>query len=263
MSSSWSSSNYQTHASFVPKLGSIILGMLDAQSDEKILDFGCGDGVLTIELAKQCKSVVGIDASSNMIDKAKAITPPDTNIDYHVVDGHDLAEWYDAASDLTPFDAVFSNATLHWLKRDPIKVIQGIHHVLKPGGRFVAEFGGFMNCGEIHTALITALNRRGFNGQSLSPWYFPSPDAYKTHLENNGFQVKSIDLVPRMTELDTDVGGWLRTFGFCFLQVLPSDKDREEVISEVMEHLRPSYQREDGKWFVMYVRLRVIAFKTA
>lgn len=111
MSSPWSSSNYQTHASFVPKLGSIILGMLDAQSDEKILDFGCGDGVLTIELAKQCKSVVGIDASSNMIDKAKAITPPDTNIDYHVVDGHDLAEWYDAASDLTPFDAVFSNAS--------------------------------------------------------------------------------------------------------------------------------------------------------
>lgn len=120
-----------------------------------------------------------------------------------------------------------------------------------------------MHVSEIHTALITALNRRGFNGQCLSPWYFPSPDAYKTHLENNGFQVKSIDLVPRMTELDTDVGGWLRTFGFCFLQVLPSDKDREEVISEVMEHLRPSYQREDGKWFVMYVRLRVIAFKTA
>lgn len=111
MSSSWSSSNYNTHASFVPRLGSIILGMLDAQSDEKILDFGCGDGVLTLKLAEQCKSVVGIDASSNMIDKAKAIAPPDTNIDYHVVDGHDVAEWFDAAPDLAAFDAVFSNAS--------------------------------------------------------------------------------------------------------------------------------------------------------
>ncbi|KAI8145926.1 S-adenosyl-L-methionine-dependent methyltransferase [Fennellomyces sp. T-0311] len=256
MSDPWSASNYDTHASFVPKLGNIILGKLDAKPTERILDFGCGDGVLTQELAKQCQTVVGIDASTDMIAKAKQSTQ---GIEYHVVDGHYLGQWFDKENQ-EPFDAVFSSATLHWLK-EPVKAIRGIHQVLKPAGRFVAEFGGYMNCGEVHTALITALNKRGFNGKALSPWYFPSPQEYAKLLESNGFKVESIELVPRPTELNTDVAGWLKTFGFAFLEPLKSDEERQEVLAEITEHLRPAYQREDGKWFIMYVRLRVVAHK--
>ncbi|KAI7857570.1 S-adenosyl-L-methionine-dependent methyltransferase [Circinella umbellata] len=253
----WSASNYDTHASFVPKLGNIILNKLDAKPSERILDFGCGDGVLTEQLAKKCHTVVGIDASADMINKAKSL---ESGIAYHVVDGHYLNTWFDQQEKQEHFDAVFSNATLHWLK-EPVKAIQGIHHVLKPNGRFVAEMGGFMNCGEVHTGLITALNRRGYDGKALSPWYFPSEIEYAKLLEENGFNVDSVELVPRMTQLNTDVAGWLTTFGFSFLQALKTEEERQEVISEIMEHLRPGYQREDGKWFIMYVRLRVIAHK--
>ncbi|KAI9245297.1 S-adenosyl-L-methionine-dependent methyltransferase, partial [Sporodiniella umbellata] len=173
----WSSNNYSKHASFVPKLGFTILDILNPQQDEHILDFGCGDGVLTAELARQCKTVVGIDASEQMILKALR----HDNIAYFVVDGHEADKWFEETRQ-APFDAVFSNATLHWLKRDPAKVIRSIHHTLKPSGRFVAEFGGFMNCADVQNALINALNKRHLDGQSYSPWFFPSTDTYKNLL---------------------------------------------------------------------------------
>lgn len=140
----WSPNNYEKHASFVPKLGSIILNLLDAQTSEHVLDFGCGDGVLTKELAKQCKAVTGIDASDAMIQRAKEQYKAE-NINYYTVNGYDLDTWFDSQH-LQPFDAVFSSATMHWLNKDPVKAIRNIHHVLKPNGRFVAEFGGYMNC---------------------------------------------------------------------------------------------------------------------
>ncbi|KAI9022245.1 S-adenosyl-L-methionine-dependent methyltransferase [Phycomyces nitens] len=253
----WSSDLYSTNASFVPKLGAIILNMLDPKPTEHILDLGCGDGILTASLGDKCASVVGVDYSSDMINRAVRDNKHD-NIRYDVVDGHYLSEWFDQ-SNQSAFDAVFSNAALHWLK-EPVKVIHGMHHVLKPKGRIVLEFGGFMNVGEIHTALITALNRRGFNGQSLSPWFFPSAEYYSELLQQNGFEVASCTPVPRITELDTDIKGWLNTFGFTFFEVLTA-QEKDKVIDEVVEHLRPGYQREDGRWCVMYVRLRVIAYK--
>lgn len=141
---SWSPKNYDRHASFVPKLGNVILDMLDAQSTEDILDFGCGDGVLTRVLAARAQKVTGIDASARLIEQAKQEKSP--NVTYHLVNGYDLDTWFE--NNKKPFfDAVFSNATLHWLKEGPIKAIRNIHHVLKPQGRFVAEFGGFMNIG--------------------------------------------------------------------------------------------------------------------
>ncbi|KAG1149052.1 hypothetical protein G6F37_001549 [Rhizopus arrhizus] len=179
---------------------------------------------------------------------------------YFVIDGHDADVWFDKTQQ-TPFDAVFSNATLHWLSRDPVKAIKSIHHTLKPGGRFVAEFGGFMNCAEIHTALIAALNKRGLDGQSYSPWFFPSAEQYSRMLTENGFQVRSVELVPRLTELNTDITGWIETFGFAFLEALNSDAEREEAVKEIQEYLKLAHQREDGKWFIFYNRLRVVAIK--
>lgn len=114
---------------------------------------------------------------------------------------------------------------------------------------------------EIKTALVHALNKRGIDGNAASPWFFPSAEHYSKLLVENGFQVKEAELVPRITELNTDIKGWISTFGFAFLEHLANDEERNQVAQEVQEYLQPSYQREDGKWFVMYVRLRVIAIK--
>lgn len=141
----WSATKYAQHASFVPKLGNVILDMLDPKETEHILDFGCGDGVLTKKLAQGCKSVVGIDASRKMITGAQQ--DKSENTEYYTVDGYDLDTWFNQTQHGRTFDAVFSSATLHWLKRDPVKAIRNIRHVLKENGRFVAEFGGFMNVG--------------------------------------------------------------------------------------------------------------------
>lgn len=142
----WSASNYVKHASFVPKLGNIILSMLDPQPTEHILDFGCGDGVLSKELAACSKSVIGIDASADMIASANQQQDKPENIEYFMVDGYMLDTWFDDTQAGKRFDAVFSSATLHWLK-SPVWAIKNIHYVLKDNGRFVAEFGGFMNIG--------------------------------------------------------------------------------------------------------------------
>ncbi|CAO3697877.1 hypothetical protein G6F70_007753 [Rhizopus microsporus] len=252
----WSSNKYVKHAAFVPRLGSVILDVLDPQPHEHILDFGCGNGILTRELAGRCKSVVGIDASKAMIDGAPSVK----NVEYFVVDGHDADKWFDETGQ-SPFDAVFSSATLHWLKRDPVKAIKSIHHTLKPGGRLVAELGGFMNCASVHTALIAALNVRGIDGAAYSPWFFPSPEYYSQLLTDNGFKVLNAELIPRPTELETDVAGWIETFGFNFLNALDSDSERKKMVAEIQEYLRPAHQREDGKWFLLYTRLRVVAVK--
>lgn len=154
----WSPNNYDKHASFVPKLGSIILDMLNPQSSEHVLDFGCGDGVLTQQLATRCKHVTGIDASDSMIQRAKqSYSSP--NINYYTVNGYDLDTWFDAQEQVKHVDAVFSSATMHWLNKDPVKAIRNIHHVLKPNGRFVVEMGGYMNCAgnELHVTVDSIL----------------------------------------------------------------------------------------------------------
>ncbi|KAI8329476.1 S-adenosyl-L-methionine-dependent methyltransferase [Chlamydoabsidia padenii] len=256
----WSADDYNTNAAFVPVLGATILELLNAQPHERILDLGCGSGELTNDLAGQCAEVVGIDASASMIKKANQIRQHD-NATYYVVDGQKVSSWL-TRDQIPPFDAVFSNAALHWMKDDPVGVIKGMHNALKPQGRVVVEFGGFMNVGGLHSALIQALDRRGLNGKSYSPWFFPSDEHYKHLLEQNGFKVQSIALVPRPTRLTTDIEGWIRTFGFTFLEALPTDEDREEAINEIVENLRPAYQREDGSWYLMYNRLRAVAIKT-
>ena len=159
------------------------------------------------------------------------------------------------------FDAVFSNAVLHWIKRaDPM--IAAVYRSLRPGGRFVAECGGHGCVQKIRMALVEALDRRGIDGEAHVPWYFPTPDDYATRLERAGFRVDSIALIPRPTPLPGDIIDWLETFAQSFLQGLPG-ATRADYLQEVRAVLEPLLRDSTGTWVADYVRLRFAATKVA
>jgi trans-aconitate methyltransferase len=191
--------------------------------------------------------VVGIDASAAQVEAARTL-----GLDARVMD----AETLPFAEE---FDAVFSNAVLHWITR-PDPMLAAVHRSLKPGGRFVAECGGFGCVDTIRTALVAAMNRRGIDGEALVPWYFPTPDDYATRLERAGFRVDSIALIPRPTPLPGDIIGWLETFALSFLQALPEEA-RTGYLQEVRDALEPRLRDSTGTWIADYVRLRFAATK--
>src|SRR6202051_1880557 len=203
----WDPASYAQNARFVSDLGSPVVDLLAPKPGERILDLGCGDGVLTKKLADLGCEVVAVDSSLPQIEAARKL-----GVNASVISGEDLL--YNEE-----FDAVFSNAVLHWIKRaDPM--IAGVHRSLKPGGRFVAECGGHGCVHKIRTALVQALERRGLDGEARVPWYYPTPGDYATRLERAGFRVDSIALIPRPTPLPGDIIGWLETFAHSFLQGL-------------------------------------------
>jgi len=191
MAQTWDPASYEKNARFVSDLGSPVLELLAPKPGQRILDLGCGDGVLTKKIADLGCDVVGIDSSAAFIASARA-----RGLDAHLIDAVALP-FHDE------FDAVFSNAVLHWIKRAD-EMIAGVHRALRPGGRFVAECGGFGCVDKIRRALVTALDNRGIDGESRVPWYYPTPGDYATRLERAGFRVDSIALIPRPTPLPGD-----------------------------------------------------------
>ena len=243
----WDPDRYARNARFVADLGAPVVDLLAPRAGERILDLGCGDGVLTAKLASLGCHVIGVDASAQQIDAARKL-----GLDSRVMNGEAL----DFDSE---FDAVFSNAALHWM-RDPAKVIAGVNRALRPHGRFVAELGGYGCVAKIKKALVEALNRRGMDGEAASPWYFPTVADYSQHLTSAGFVVNYIALIPRPTPLPGDVTGWLETFAESFTSTL-SPADRPSYIAEVREALRPELCDAEGKWTADYIRLRFAANK--
>jgi trans-aconitate methyltransferase len=243
----WKADRYAEHAHFVPTLGQAVLDLLNPQAAEHILDLGCGDGVLSEKIKAAGATVLGVDASADMIAAAKH-----RGIDARVMDGFNLA--FSAE-----FDAVFSNAALHWMKRDPEAVIAGVRRALKPGGRFAGEMGGHGNVAAITVAMFAVLERRGVaNAATNSPWYYPTVDDYRSKLEHAGFVVEYIELIPRPTALPTDMGGWLKTFAMPLIRLLPA-ADQGATLDEVVELLRPALCDEKGRWTADYMRLRFLA----
>lgn len=242
---SWHPDRYARHARFVSDLGAPVLALLAPQPGERILDLGCGDGALTEKIRAEGAEVVAVDASPEQVAGARA-----RGLDARVVRGEALE--FDQA-----FDAVFSNAALHWMK-DADAVLEGVARALKPEGRFVGEFGGGDNVARLRRALIGALDRRGHDGDAADPWYFPDEAEYEAKLAAAGFTVESIELIPRWTPLPGDIEGWLETFGGAFLSHLQQEQ-RAEAMAEVREALREELQDEEGRWHVDYVRLRFAA----
>jgi trans-aconitate methyltransferase len=169
-----------------------------------------------------------------------------------------LADVFDLSFE-AEFDAAFSNAALHWMKLDPDAVLRGVRRSLKPGGRFAGEFGGHGNVAAITVALLAVLNRHSIqDAASLNPWYFPTADEYREKLENAGFRVDSIELIPRPVIFPTDMSGWIATFAGPFFQGLPR-QERPGAVDEVVGLLRPALCDAEGRWTVDYVRLRFLA----
>ena len=244
---SWDPERYARTAGFVPALGMAVVDLLDPRPGERILDLGCGDGVLTEKLAALGCQVVGVDSSPAQVAAAQA-----RGLDARLMDAQRLPF-------AAEFDAVFSNAALHWM-RQPEAVIAGVWRSLEPGGRFVGELGGAGNIASVWEALADVLARRGVDAQQVSPWYFPDEAEYRGKLEQAGFVVTSIERFPRPTPLPGDVGDWLETFAGAFLGLFSGDQ-RAQVIGELRELLRPRLLNDDGVWVMDYVRLRFAAIK--
>lgn len=254
MEHQWDAEHYDDKLSFVSDLGRRVVSLLRPQPGENILDLGCGTGDLTNEIAHHGAFVVGIDRSESMIKQAREKYP---NLRFSVGNG-------EAFHLEQPVDAVFSNAALHWM-RHPSKVIERVWHALLPGGRFVAEFGGKGNVKILLGALERARDELGIKatqGQG-NPWYFPSIGEYASLLEQKGFCTTYAAHFDRPTEMpDGDRGFeyWIEGFAESYLMGLDSST-RAYVIRRAAEWSRPSLYKE-GKWFVDYKRLRIVAVKS-
>ena len=243
-SQQWNACRYAKNARFVSDLGEPVLDLLNPQPGERILDLGCGDGALTEKIIARGADVLGVDGSEDMVAAARK-----RGIDARVIDAFQLGF-------NSEFDAVFSNAALHWMKRDPEAVIQGVRRALKLGGHFVGEMGGHGNVAAITVALCSALERYGVkDATAIIPWYFPSVGEYQRRLENNGFRVEYIELIPRLTPLPTGMRAWLETFAIPFIKSVPKSS-RGEFLDGVTEKLRPVLCDSSERWIADYVRLR-------
>ena len=241
----WNVELYQNKHSYVWQYGSKLLEILDPQPGEHILDLGCGTGELTAEIAATGARVVGLDAADSAIAQCCQKYP---QIEFVVANGADFTLE-------TNFDAVFSNAALHWI-HPPAAAVDCIYRVLKPGGRLVAEFGGKGNIAQIIKAIANALPSLNKNR-----WYFPSIGEYSTLLEQQGFIVNSAALFSRPTKLAGEDGlaNWLEMFAHDDFKEL-SATSKTATIAQIESELRPSLYR-DGNWWADYYRIRIVATK--
>jgi SAM-dependent methyltransferase len=246
LASRWSAADYAKNAAFVPALGDSVLQLLAPRPGELILDVGCGDGALTQRIAAVGARVIGLDTSSEMVEAARA-----RGIDAFVADAEGME-----LERFGQFDAVFSNAALHWML-DPDAVATGIFEVLKAGGRFVGEMGGEGNLAILRRGLRDELTGRGYRMPDRDPaWYAGAEEFTRLYL-TAGFERIQAELIERPTPLPGGIADWVKTFRAGLLDVaMVPEWEREDVARAVEARLGAELRRADGGWFADYVRLR-------
>jgi len=248
MAQEWNAALYQESHGFVWQLGQDLLAMLAPQSGESILDVGCGTGQLTAAIARSGAAVTGIDASAAMVGEAQRNFP---NIAFRVEDVRRMT--HD-----TEFDAVFSNAALHWVQ-PPDAAVAAMAHALKPGGRLVVEFGGRGNVAESVRAAEAAWKSVTATPPPPLPWYYPGIAEYSSLLETHGLEVTFAVLFDRPTRLEGGLARWYEMFGGHWLAGLNAQQ-RAAFVAEAERQAAPKLLL-DGVWMADYRRLRVMARK--
>ncbi len=245
----WNPEKYDREFAFVSSYGEDLLRLLRPMSNEHILDLGCGTGQLTELISKSVSKITGLDNSPEMIEAARKKYP---EIDFVHAD----AAYFDLGF---RFDAIFSNAALHWVLAYR-SCIESMYRHLKPGGRLVLEMGGKGNINNILLPLRSVLHKYGYTSQSsLKPWYFPSIGEYSTALESEGFRVTLAYHFDRPTELKGDITRWLDMFARDFFKEIPS-ADVGKIKKEVQQLAKVNCYKK-GRWYADYKRLRIIALK--
>lgn len=243
----WKADDYNSHARFVSQLTQEVITDLSPKRGDAILDLGCGDGVLTKELVQFGCSVTAIDNSPDFVKSARA-----RGINALLQDSQTIA--FDGE-----FDAVFSNAAMHWMPRQS-ELIGRVYRALKPGGRFVAEMGGAGNIAHLLKAMTAALGELGIDFADRNPWTFPNAQEQRRRLEKSGFRVDKCRLRDRPTLLPTDVRGWFVTFCQAIIADIETET-REKLINRMVEHCRDALCDVSGNWTIDYVRLNFVAVK--
>lgn len=242
--SRWDPLSYQANAAFVPALGAPVLALLAPRPGERILDLGCGDGALTVRLVEAGADVLGVDASADMVEAARA-----RGLDAEVASGEALE--FGAT-----FDAIFSNAALHWML-DAAAVARGVFAALKPGGRFVGEMGGAGNVIKLRAAIRAELEARGFPVPADDPQWYPTPEQFGAIYAAAGFIDIDARLIDRPTPLPQGPAAWFQTFRAGFMDTASApDEAQEEIAEAAARRLSPDMLGEDGIWVADYVRLR-------
>jgi trans-aconitate methyltransferase len=246
----WDPDLYRTRASFVHRIANDLVDLLAPQAGERVLDLGCGTGELTSAIAAAGATVIGLDASPEMIEAARRRAP-----DLPFVEGDGEALAYDAE-----FDAVFSNAALHWMRRAD-SVVRGVARALRPGGRFVGEFGGKGCIATIHAAVGDALRRLGEEPSTWVRWYFPDVAQYVGLLATAGFDVTFAHRFDRPTPIDGDdaLVAWM---GLFLAPLAAHLGTRWDPFAREVESACAPALRHDGRWVLDYVRLRFVARKS-
>jgi trans-aconitate methyltransferase len=287
MTNQWNAAEYDAKHAFVYEKAKGLVELLAPKPGERILDLGCGTGALTAEIAARGTEVLGVDRSEEMIAQARKKFP---TLQFEVLDVRELrvklqqdarsrsdsARKADGASKIGKedrteeagevrslgFDAVFSNAVLHWIP-EAEEVIDGVAWVLKPGGRFVAEFGGKGNIQNLVTGFQRAFAALGMRPpEGVSPWFYPSVAEYAGLLEKHGLEVREASLFDRPTALEEGERGlenWIRVFRRTFVEKM-GEANAERWIREVERQCRSQHFR-DGSWVLDYRRLRIAAWK--
>ncbi len=248
----WQTNLYDSKLDYVSELGKGVVELLNPKSGEKILDLGCGTGDLAYQISHSEAVVIGMDLSTQMVEKAKEKFP---DIKFYIGN----AENFKLDEQV---DAVFSNAALHWM-RNPKEVIKCVWNALNHGGRFVAEFGGKGNVENVIKAISKVLDRDyGIDASKLNPWFFPNIAEYSTLLEQQGFHVTyaiHFDRPTKMKDGENGLNLWLTGSVDDFFMGF-SAEEKKKVLEKISKEARSQLYKDEA-WYIDYKRLRIMAIK--